>query len=114
MPARSPTTLQSDPSTVSRQVATLVKDGLLERRADPARRPGQPAGADPQADAVLADHDRIRLEYFAKMLEGWTDSELSDFAEMLARFTAAYEAADNDWMQRAGRAARRSTNGSTA
>ena len=27
--------LQSDPSTVSRQVAALVKDGLLERRADP-------------------------------------------------------------------------------
>src|SRR5690242_21123048 len=27
--------LQSDPSTVSRQVATMVKDGLLERRSDP-------------------------------------------------------------------------------
>src|SRR5437868_6066116 len=26
----------SDPSTISRQVATLVKDGLIERRADPA------------------------------------------------------------------------------
>src|SRR5664279_3483631 len=27
--------LQSDPSTISRQVAAMVKDGLLERRADP-------------------------------------------------------------------------------
>src|SRR4051794_33188064 len=27
--------VQSDPSTVSRQVAALVKDGLLERHADP-------------------------------------------------------------------------------
>src|SRR3954471_7145050 len=28
-------TLHSDPSTVSRQVASLVRDGLVERRADP-------------------------------------------------------------------------------
>src|SRR5438309_441447 len=27
--------VESDPSTVSRQVAALVRDGLVERRADP-------------------------------------------------------------------------------
>ena len=27
--------VQSDPSTISRQVAALVRDGLLKRRADP-------------------------------------------------------------------------------
>ncbi len=27
--------MQADPSTISRQVATLVKDGYVERRADP-------------------------------------------------------------------------------
>ena len=32
------TAVHSDPSTVSRQVAGLVRDGLVERQADPARR----------------------------------------------------------------------------
>ena len=57
--------LQSDPSTVSRQVAALVKDGLLERRADPADGRASLLVLTAKADAVLAEHDRIRLDYFA-------------------------------------------------
>ena len=58
--------MQSDPSTVSRQVAALVKDGLLERRADPADGRASLLVLTEKADAVLADHDRVRLEYFAQ------------------------------------------------
>ncbi len=101
--------LQSDPSTVSRQVASLVKDGLLERRADPLDGRASLLVLTPKADAVLADHDRIRLDCFARMLDGWSDSELTAFAGMLARFTTAYEAADSNWIQQriAARTARR-------
>jgi DNA-binding MarR family transcriptional regulator len=90
--------LQSDPSTVSRQVATLVKEGLLERRADPDDGRASLLVLTEKAEAVLADHDRIRLDYFAKVLDGWSDADLRRFAAMLHRFTEAYEATHGSWM----------------
>jgi DNA-binding MarR family transcriptional regulator len=104
--------LQSDPSTVSRQVATLVRDGLLERRADPLDGRASLLVVTPKADAVLADHDRVRLDHFATMLDGWTDTELTEFARLLARLTAAYESADTTWIEErmASRAVRTRSN----
>jgi DNA-binding MarR family transcriptional regulator len=101
--------LRSDPSTVSRQVAALVKDGLLERRADPADGRASLLVLTPAADAVLAEHDRLRLAHFAEVLDGWTDAELAAFAGMLQRFTTAYEDANGNWIEeriatRSGRA----------
>ena len=100
--------LHSDPSTVSRQVASLVKDGLLERRADPDDGRASLLALTPKADTVLAEHDRIRLDYFARMLDGWSDTDLRRFAGLLDRFTQAYEAANTEWINdrlanRAGR-----------
>jgi DNA-binding MarR family transcriptional regulator len=90
--------LQSDPSTVSRQVAALVKDGLLERRADPADGRASLLVLTPKADAVLADHERIRLDFFAGMLGDWSEADLRTFAAMLDRFTTDYEHANHDWL----------------
>jgi DNA-binding MarR family transcriptional regulator len=90
--------LHSDPSTVSRQVASLVKDGLLERRADPADGRASLLALTSKADDVLAEHDQIRLDYFAQMLSGWSDADLRRFAGLLDRFTQAYEAANTDWI----------------
>jgi DNA-binding MarR family transcriptional regulator len=90
--------LQSDPSTVSRQVATLVKDGLLERRSDPDDGRASLLVLTAKADAALAEHDRIRLEHFEQMLESWSDTELRRFANMLGRFNEAYEAAHGNWI----------------
>jgi DNA-binding MarR family transcriptional regulator len=91
--------LQSDPSTVSRQVAALVKDGLLERQADPADGRASILVLTPKADEVLAEHARIRIEYFAKMLEGWSDADLRRFAGLLGRFTDAYDTAHTDMIK---------------
>jgi DNA-binding MarR family transcriptional regulator len=100
--------LHSDPSTVSRQVASLVKDGLLERRADPDDGRASLLALTSKAHPVLAEHDRIRLDYFANMLDGWSDTDLRRFAGLLDRFTQAYEAANTEWINdrlatRAGR-----------
>jgi DNA-binding MarR family transcriptional regulator len=100
--------LRSDPSTVSRQVASLVKDGLLERRSDPDDGRASLLALTDKADDVLAEHDRIRLDYFAQMLDGWSETDLRRFAGLLGRFTKAYEAANTDWINdrlshRAGR-----------
>jgi DNA-binding MarR family transcriptional regulator len=101
--------LRSDPSTVSRQVAALVKDGLLERRSDPADGRASLLALTAKADAVLAEHDQIRLEHFAHVLDGWDETDLRHFATMLRRFTEAYEAQNGNWINeriatRSGRA----------
>jgi DNA-binding MarR family transcriptional regulator len=83
--------LQFDASTVSRLVASLVKDGLLERRADPEDGRASILVLTPQADAVLAEHQAARITYFAEMLTGWTPDEVSTFATALGRFTESYE-----------------------
>lgn len=100
--------LHFDPSTVSRQIAALVKDGLLERRADPQDGRACLLVLTDQAHAVLADHNQIRIDYFERVLESWTEDEMTTFAGLLARFDAAYEAADTQWLQErlAQRAAR--------
>ena len=90
--------LRSDPSTVSRQVAALVKDGLLERRADPADGRASLLALTAKADAVLAEHDQIRMEHFAHVLNGWSETELRRFATLLRRFTEAYDAENGAWI----------------
>jgi DNA-binding MarR family transcriptional regulator len=100
--------LQSDPSTISRQVAALVKDGLLERRADPEDGRATLLVLTPLADDVLADHDRVRLEFFAEMLRDWDETDLRNFAALLSRFSGAYDVMNTEWITEriAGRAAR--------
>ena len=83
--------LKSDPSTVSRQVATMVKEGLLERRADPEDGRASILALTPKADAVIAEHERLRRSHFAEMLADWDESDLSRFATMLRRFTNDFE-----------------------
>ena len=83
--------LHTDPSTVSRQVAALVRDGLLERRADPEDGRASLLVLTAAADAVLADHDRLRVDFFAGVLDDWSPDELDTFTHLLARFTADFE-----------------------
>ncbi|WP_375497808.1 MarR family winged helix-turn-helix transcriptional regulator [uncultured Jatrophihabitans sp.] len=101
--------IQSDPSTVSRQVAALVKDGLLERRADPEDGRAALLVLTERAREVLAVQDRLRLDHYADMLVGWTDEDLAQFAELLRRFTETYENANEHWItERISRVAVRS------
>jgi DNA-binding MarR family transcriptional regulator len=90
--------LQSDPSTVSRQVAALVKDGLLQRQADPADGRACILVLTEKADGVLADHELVRLEYFARLLDGWSAADVHRFAKLLDRFTTAHETTSATWL----------------
>jgi DNA-binding MarR family transcriptional regulator len=89
-----------DPSTVSRQVAALVRGGLLERQADPADGRASLLVLTDMAHAVLADHARLRLDSFADMLHDWSEDDLEHFAVLLARFTAAYDRTSSEWPPR--------------
>jgi DNA-binding MarR family transcriptional regulator len=89
--------MHADPSTISRQVASLVKDGLLERRADPQDGRASLLVLTEAAKDVLAEHNRVRLDYFARVLVDWTDEEVRDFAGLLDRFTTTYERSATEW-----------------
>lgn len=85
--------VHSDLSTVSRQSAHLVAEGLLERRADPRDGRASLLALTPAGDEVLAEHGRIRAAFFADVLQGWSEADLARFAALLGRFTADYERA---------------------
>jgi DNA-binding MarR family transcriptional regulator len=76
-----------DASTVSRAVAALVRDGLVERAADPTDGRAcvlttTPAGS-AAFDEVLDRYDRG----LADALGDWTPEELETFSTLLHRFT---------------------------
>lgn len=88
--------VSSDPSTVSRQVASLVKLGLLERRADPDDGRASLLVVTDRGKAVLAEHDRIRLVFFADMISDWDASDVQTFTRLLERFTDDYNQIDHE------------------
>lgn len=103
--------LRSDPSTVSRQVAALVRDGLIERRADPEDGRACLLALTDKADDVLSRHDKIRHQHFDQMLANWNERDLHKFASLLERFTEDFEAASLDWLSELAQSQRSSAEG---
>jgi DNA-binding MarR family transcriptional regulator len=103
--------VQADPSTVSRQVAALVKEGLLERRADPEDGRASLLVLTEKAGEVLRRHDEIRNQHFAQMLSGWSERDLRRFAALMCRFTNDFEAASTAWLSGRAEPQRRSAEG---
>ncbi|MCW2494640.1 MAG: MarR family transcriptional regulator [Jatrophihabitans sp.] len=83
----------SDVSTVSRQVSALVKEGLLERRADPGDSRASLLVPTNAGRAVIARHDQIRAAFFERVLADWDVDELRHFARLLERFGDSYQRA---------------------
>ncbi|HEX4089748.1 MAG TPA: MarR family transcriptional regulator [Trebonia sp.] len=83
--------VQSDLSTVSRQVTALVGRGLLERRADQHDGRACVLAVTEAGRAAIAEHERGRQAFFDEVLEWWDDDELRQFRQQLDRFTAAYD-----------------------
>ncbi|WP_018683852.1 MarR family winged helix-turn-helix transcriptional regulator [Actinokineospora enzanensis] len=80
--------VHSDPSTVSRQVAALVKDGLLERRADPEDGRASLLAVTEAGIAVLqGQRERMALS-LARMVAHWDPADLDTFVALFERFLA--------------------------
>lgn len=78
----------ADPSTVSRQVAALVRAGLVERRADP--QDGRASQLAPTAEGLrvlAAERDR-RAEYLTRVLGGWPAEDRAVLGDLLERFVS--------------------------
>ncbi|WP_245717214.1 MarR family winged helix-turn-helix transcriptional regulator [Nocardia jejuensis] len=83
--------LFSDASTISRQVATLVKRGLIERRADPADGRVSVLAITDAGLAAAAEIRARRNQSLSTILGAWTPDERESFAELLHRFVDDYE-----------------------
>ncbi|GAB2838592.1 hypothetical protein GCM10022221_42540 [Actinocorallia aurea] len=77
-----------DKSTVSRQVAGLEREGLLERRPDPADHRAQVLHLTDEGRRMLAGASARRHALIAERLEGWPREDLVRFAAYITAFNA--------------------------
>lgn len=90
--------VQSDLSTVSRHVAALVADGLIERRADPVDGRACLLAVTENGRAALSERDHMRRKFYSEVLRGWDEGELDEFARLLARFAHSYKTVQAIWL----------------
>jgi DNA-binding MarR family transcriptional regulator len=83
--------VHSDPSTVSRQIAHLVRLGLVERVADPADGRATLLVATDEGRRVFDENRRLRNSRIAGLMADWSDDDRHTFARLLTRFTEAFE-----------------------
>jgi len=81
----------SDPSTVSRQAATLVELGLVERRPDPADRRAVQLAATERGEELFHRIRADREAMFDVVLADWSDREVEQLTCLLTRFTTDLE-----------------------
>jgi DNA-binding MarR family transcriptional regulator len=81
----------SDPSTISRQVAALVKDGLIERRADPDDGRASLLAVTDKGHQLVETRHRQKSCSIARMLAHWPAADRLRFAELLERFVDDHE-----------------------
>jgi DNA-binding MarR family transcriptional regulator len=83
--------LRVDPSTATRTVDRLVQQGYVERVPDPADARGVLVAATGAGEAVrtqVRDQARVAL---GEILDGFTDEEADQLAELMSRLVAAVD-----------------------
>jgi DNA-binding MarR family transcriptional regulator len=81
-----------DKSTVSRQVATLVELGFVDRTADPADGRAQVLTPSAEGSARLAEIRDVRRARWESDLSGWPAEDVASLAELLSRLNRMGEA----------------------
>jgi DNA-binding MarR family transcriptional regulator len=83
--------VHSDTSTVSRQVAALVRHGLVERRADPQDGRACLLAATAKGEETLQHHRRLRNEEIAFLLTHWPREDIRQLITLLDRMNTELE-----------------------
>ncbi|MCW2540581.1 MAG: transcriptional regulator, MarR family [Frankiales bacterium] len=97
-----------DPSSVSRTVAALVADGMIERVPDPSDGRATLLVPTDKTFAVIYEHRDIRRNHFARILEHWSAAEIRAFSRLLGRFVTDFDdyrdgLDDADWLRAGGK-----------
>jgi DNA-binding MarR family transcriptional regulator len=82
-----------DKSTVSRQVAVLEREGLVERQQDKADQRVQVLQLTDAGRRILAQVTERRRAAFRDRLADWSEDDLARFASYLKRYNAGPSAA---------------------
>jgi DNA-binding MarR family transcriptional regulator len=83
--------VHSDPSTVSRQSAHLVRLGLVERVADAADGRATLLVATDEGRRVFDENRNLRNRRIAALMADWSEADRRTFVRLLTRFTDAFE-----------------------
>ncbi|MGN9842189.1 MarR family winged helix-turn-helix transcriptional regulator [Nonomuraea sp. H19] len=78
-----------DTSTINRQTAVLLRDGLAERIPDPEGGMARKLRITGEGLRRVAEERAYRLNGLAGVLKDWSPQELASFAEGLAHFNAS-------------------------
>jgi DNA-binding MarR family transcriptional regulator len=81
-----------DASTVSRQTAWLVNDGLLRRTSDPADGRASVLALTERGESVAAAVAERRKELFTRIIQDWTPRDVHTFGSLLTHFVDGLEA----------------------
>ena len=81
----------ADPSTVSRQVASLVKAGLLERRADPDDGRASILVPTELGVARVAEYRRRRAVTMQPVIADWSAQDRIDLLRLVRKYTEGIE-----------------------
>ncbi|MCX4092225.1 MarR family winged helix-turn-helix transcriptional regulator [Nocardia sp. alder85J] len=88
--------LHSDASTISRQVAGLVKKGLIERRADPDDGRVSVLAVTAAGREKAGRIRELRNAAIGRILDSWNGDDRDQLAHLLRRFVDDFEAARTD------------------
>jgi len=83
--------LCADPSTVSRQVSSLVKSGLIERRADPADGRASILVPTELGAQRVREQERRRGDTVTPVLKDWSIEDREDLLRLLRKYTDGVE-----------------------
>lgn len=78
--------LQSDKSTISRQVSSLERKGLVEKRRRKNNRRINEIVLTEQGRTLLAQSDKLWGERVAHRLQGWEPQEINHFLQLLRQY----------------------------
>lgn len=86
----------ADPSTVSRQVASLVKAGLVVREADPADGRACLLVPTDLGRTRVEEYAQRRAEAMAPLIRDWSPDDRSDLLRLLRKYVASIDAHRDD------------------
>ncbi len=85
------TALHLDGSTVTRQVAALVRDGLVSRERDPRDGRGAVVAATPDGLSQMSVVRKAREQLYARLLASWSEEDRRTLATMMHRLNHAMD-----------------------